>query len=94
MGDFYPYAIVKEADGKYRKQYTYQGCANAIDALECIKNWDKHYNMNIVLAWIDVQEDGKLDRQIPVKHEWVMHPEESVDPNFVITGEIHIKGGL
>lgn len=78
MIKYWPYAVVRKGKNNNDLQYSYQAQHNTKECIETIKLWEEHYNMDIVSAYIDIEEDGRITKRIPVVKEWVIHSEDEV----------------
>lgn len=78
MIEYCPYAVVNEGKKKNRLQYTYDNCRSIKECIETFNLWEDHYKMNIVEAYIDVLDCGKVTKRIPVTKEWVTHEDKVV----------------
>ena len=78
MTKFWPYAVVDEGKKKKRLQYSYQPCRSTEACIETIALWDEHYHMNIVDSYIDIEENGKVVKRIPVTKEWKAHIDKEI----------------
>ena len=78
MTEYWPYAVVDEGKKKKRLQYTYQSGISVQSCVDTIASWNEHYHMNIVDAYIDISENGKVMKRIPVTKEWIAHTDKEI----------------